>query len=160
MGRRSRRPDRSKLEGMPTEAIFFHVSNEAQLTLVIQTLYSPVIWLIKLPLFLMFLQIFGALRWLRILTWLGIAITGLFYLSTMVSFPALCTPTTGNTKLDWLEGSRNPRCSNATLGLVQAGANIVSDFYILILPMPAVWSLQVSTRRKIGISAVVLTGLA
>ena len=45
---------------------------------------------------------------------------------------------------------------NIALGVV----NIISDFFILIVPLPAVWSLQLPIKKKVGISAIILTGLA
>ena len=37
--------------------------------------------------------------------------------------------------------------------------NVISDFSILILPMVAIWNLQMQNARKIGVAAVFATGL-
>ncbi|MCJ1346583.1 hypothetical protein MMC31_004801, partial [Peltigera leucophlebia] len=42
---------------------------------------------------------------------------------------------------------------------VQGIFNIVSDFYVLVLPLPVVWKLQLPLRKKIAVSAVFMTGL-
>ena len=38
-------------------------------------------------------------------------------------------------------------------------SNVITDFAILILPMPSVWELQISFKRKILITAIFATGL-
>ena len=45
--------------------------------------------------------------------------------------------------------------ANKTLGVV----NFVSDVYILFVPLTAVAKLQLSTKRKIGIIMVFMTGI-
>ena len=51
-------------------------------------------------------------------------------------------------------------CHDSHIELVVTAAfNAVNDLVILILPISSVWRLQMSTQRKIGISAVFATGL-
>ena len=40
-----------------------------------------------------------------------------------------------------------------------AGFNVISDTIILILPLSRIWRLQMSTRKKIGVSLIFSTGL-
>ena len=42
---------------------------------------------------------------------------------------------------------------------VNAVFTVISDFAILILPMPSVWKLQVSLKKKILITAIFAAGL-
>ena len=42
--------------------------------------------------------------------------------------------------------------------VIFGAASVVSDLYLVILPLPAVWSLQLPFRKKIGVSAMFLTG--
>ena len=37
--------------------------------------------------------------------------------------------------------------------------NVISDVYILVLPIPSIWRLQVVPKKKIGISVVVAAGV-
>ncbi len=46
-----------------------------------------------------------------------------------------------------------------TLAVVQGAVNVWSDLYILRLPIPGVWQLQLPLGKKIGVSAMFLTGL-
>ncbi|MCJ1251289.1 hypothetical protein MMC30_008521 [Trapelia coarctata] len=138
----------------------YPINKYLQLTLVNEVVYGPFIFFIKLTLFLLLLEIFGRLRWLKWLVWIGICVTALFYLATMVVYIVLCAPHGGQSQLDFLAAISSPQCESQSLSVVTGGFNIVSDLYILLTPFPAVWSLQMPRRRKIGISAIFLTGIA
>ena len=43
--------------------------------------------------------------------------------------------------------------------IVAAIINVVSDLTILMLPMASVWSLQMGTKQKVGVSAVFAAGI-
>ena len=91
----------------------------------------------------------------------GITFTVLFYFSAMISELAMCTPPKDATQLEYLAAISSERCTshnkmfNVPLGTV----NVVSDLYILLLPLQAVWSLQLPTKKKFGVSAVLMTGV-
>ena len=130
-----------------------------QLTLIIQSGYGPCIWFIKLSLFVLYLEVFGVLRWLRIMSFVGMLITGLFYFATMVSFIIMCSPKNGHSQFAYLTALASPECAKSEpLSITIGAVNVVSDMYLVILPLPAVWSLQLPLRRKIGVSAMFLTG--
>ncbi|KAL8670251.1 MAG: hypothetical protein Q9168_005203 [Polycauliona sp. 1 TL-2023] len=99
-------------------------------------IYGPVIFLVKLALFLLYLHLFGRLRWLKWLVWSGIAITGLFYIPGIFIAFILCAPRNGET---WLERSMTAKCRNGLqdYGVAQGTVSVVSDFYLLIIPIPA-----------------------
>ena len=79
----------------------------------------------------------------------------------MVALLALCAPRDGFSQRAYLTAIASPRCSlNKPLNVALGVVNIFSDFFILILPLPAVWSLQLPVKKKVGISAIILTGLA
>ena len=55
---------------------------------------------------------------------------------------------------------KTARCQESILyGEVQGAFNLVSDFYVLVTPIPAVWALQMPMKKKIGIIAIFMTGL-
>lgn len=119
-------------------------------------IYGPVIFFVKLALFFLFLHLFGRLRWMRYLVWFGITITGCFYISGIAVVFGLCAPRDGKT---WLEMSLTPQCRNLEgYGIAQGTMNLVSDFYLLIIPIPAVLSLQLPQKKKLGVIAIFMTG--
>ncbi|KAL6718612.1 hypothetical protein ACLMJK_002846 [Lecanora helva] len=44
------------------------------------------------------------------------------------------------------------------IGYVRGPFNVLSDLYLLILPLPAVWQLHLPFRARLGLAAVFLTG--
>lgn len=116
--------------------------------------------MIKLSLFLLFLEIFGSLRWLKLLTYAGILVTGIFYGSIMIALAVVCAPRHGHSKVDYFTAAKAPACvDNDYINVWPGVFNILSDFYLLILPLPAVWHLQLPIGKKVGITLMFLTGL-
>ena len=87
---------------------------------------------------------------------------GLFYLSIMIALIVLCAPRTGYGQADYLAAIAAASCSNGAqpISVVGGAGNIISDVFILILPLPAIWRLHLRTAKKIGITAIIMTGLA
>lgn len=137
--------------------IVFPFTNCLQLSVLYWTLYEPFIFVIKLSLFLLYLQIFDSLRWLKFLVWSGILVNGAFYFSAMIVILVACTPQRGS---NYLETFASPRCSKMMEMSLSIGIfSVISDVYLLIIPIPAVLPLQLPTRQKVGVLTVFLTGL-
>lgn len=50
-------------------------------------------------------------------------------------------------------------CINASLFFILGSApNVITDFVILVLPLPAVWRLQTTTMQKISLTGIFLLG--
>lgn len=45
-----------------------------------------------------------------------------------------------------------------TINVSQSAANLVSDFYLLVLPLPRLWGLKLEVKRKVGLCAVFAAG--
>ena len=130
-----------------------------RLSMLHQAIYGPLIWLVNLSLSLLYIEMFGRLKWLRIGAYTGVLISGIFYFSSVAIFLASCSPRTGQSQKEFLLAWSSPQCHRIAPFLVSIGAvNIASDLYLIILPLPAVWQLQMPKRKKVGISVVFLTG--
>ncbi|KAI4115016.1 MAG: hypothetical protein LQ338_007924 [Usnochroma carphineum] len=127
------------------------------LVLIIEALWGPTIWLIKLSVFLMYLSLFDVLTWFKRLIWAGIAVSGLLYFSTTVAKLALCAPRGSET---YIMAFSTPHCdSTKKLGVASGIFNIISDVYLLVLPVPVVWGLRITNKRKkFGVLAGFMTG--
>lgn len=56
----------------------------------------------------------------------------------------------------WIDG----KCINAKLrDVINAIFNLAMDIFMLILPQRMIWSLQISTHRRVGISIIFSVGL-
>lgn len=79
-----------------------------------------------------------------------------FYGVTTIVFGVLCGPRGGE---GWLQSAQTARCrSSVNMDYAQGIFGVISDFYILILPMPNVFKLHLPFRKKIGIAAIFMTG--
>ena len=105
----------------------------------------------------MYLHIFKILRWFRICSYMGGAITTAFYISTTVAPLILGTPRHGETWTD-LPFAKDTTIS-ITVPVVTSSFGVVIDLFILLLPIIAVMPLQLPMRRKIGVVCVFMTGL-
>ena len=114
----------------------------------------------KLSLFVLYVQIFGPLQWLRYLAWAGAIFTGLFYFIVMAIELAVCIPGNGHSSLAYLAALDAPKCVSTRRPIVigLGVVSVLSDLYLIILPLPAVWSLQLPLRRKLAVSAMFFTG--
>lgn len=104
----------------------------------------------------MILRIFSILRWLRILVYVGAIFNVLFYFSGSIALIVLASPRHGQNYLAVLAGPAGPHFK--TLIIVQGVANVVSDFYLLVVPLPAVWDLKLPLKKRLGILAIFGTG--
>ncbi|MCJ1366546.1 hypothetical protein MMC16_005675 [Acarospora aff. strigata] len=119
-------------------------------------IYPPTAFFAKLSLFLLYLHIFSPNRPTRYMIYSGIAITFGLYTATFAYNVYLCVPRPGQ---GWLVAVSSPRCNKAyILSYIQGPFGIVSDFYLLLLPVPVVWQLHLPAKRKIGVCAIFATG--
>ncbi len=112
-----------------------------QISSIITDIEEPCIFFTKLTLLLLYHRIFYPDKKTRYAIWLGVVVTFLAYLIIMILYISVSDL---NTKT----------LLNRAVGVM----NVVSDFYILTIPIVAVSRLQMSRSRKLGVIAVFLTG--
>lgn len=118
--------------------------------------YPPAICMAKLSLFLLYLRLFSVDHTTRRLIYLGIATTCLFYFASILVGIIACIPWKGETRLAALA---SPRCARAKfLGYVSSFFNVVSDLYLLVIPMNIVRKLQMPGRKKLGLIVLFMFG--
>lgn len=113
--------------------------------------------LVKLTFFLLYLQIFQPLRWLRVSTYIGASALCAFYgACTIVQF-VFATPRPDET---WESHLLSPdELKSSILSVPLSAVGLVFDIVILALPIAVVMRLQLPTRRKLGIALIFATGL-
>lgn len=79
----------------------------------------------------------------------------------MIAQLVACAPRNDATQLEYLFAISSATCAgrNKVVNVMLGTVNIVSDLYILLLPLPAIWSLQLPTKKKLGVSAIFTTGI-
>ena len=119
---------------------------------------GTVSWLFsKLSILLLLFRLFSPNKLTRNLLFLGIGWALAITVITLVLAGAMCAPRQG-------ESFDNPalssRCSHQKpWPTVHSVLILILDFYILYLPIPRIWRLQLSLKRKIGVLSIFMTGI-
>ncbi len=135
----------------------------ANLELFQQTLFSlnlligPSMFFAKASLLLLYIRIFGPKKSTRYAAYFGLAFSFCLYLATVFVIVHYCAPAAGK---PWNLTDSAIKCDKAIVyGVVQGSITVVLDLYIFILPIPVVWGLQMSSRKRIAVLAVFFTGI-
>lgn len=111
-------------------------------------------FMIKLSLMLLYLEIFHPNKFTRMMIYAGIGFLATYYTAALVATSVLCMPRPGD------GGRLYGDCS--TKGVVQttvsSGFNIATDLYILAIPITMVWKLKLSGKKRLGVTLIFLTG--
>lgn len=107
----------------------------------------------KVSFFLMYLDVFRPMRWMRIHSSIGAIITTGFYIGIIIFNLVVTTPSHGES---WAEVSTKQ--NSLVLAVPQAAVGLAIDLYILILPMIAISKLQLNPRRKLGVNLIFMSG--
>ncbi|RYP52218.1 hypothetical protein DL768_002537 [Monosporascus sp. mg162] len=103
------------------------------------------------------LRVFSSVRKFRFAVYFFEAATVTYLVACTIAWLATCRPF----RFNWELGPDVPQhCGNLALKfLLSAIFNLVLDVCILILPMPMLWTLRMSTRKKVAISFVFGLGI-
>ena len=135
--------------------------NAPQSSLAAVNLYAASAFFVKLSLFILYLRIFKPNRGTRWLIYGGITVCGLFYSASIISNCALCLPRPGQPDdlPTWASHFQGCNIQAEQLALVQGVFGTLSDIYLLVIPIKSVFQLQLPTGRKLGVSAIFMTGI-
>ena len=117
-----------------------------------------ILWALTLPtikfsILLLYRRTFPIQAFVR-LTWVVGAIILSWEVATVVAEIFTCTPVQASWKPDLAE-----HCINAkSFYLGNTVSNLLTDVIVMCLPMPIIWGLHMSTKRKASVSAVFLLG--
>ena len=117
---------------------------------------TPALGLIKLSLFIQYYLLFRPLRWMRLSIWLGVSIAAVFYVAVTITAFVMSSSWPGESFLDLITSWHYDRFSRFSVAIGVVG--VLVDWYLLILPIPAVLSLQTSTMEKLGLLIIFMTG--
>ena len=118
-------------------------------------IYPIVIFCRQLTILLLYHRLFGVYRTIRYLIYSGIVFCALFYLTytgTAIATPFLCSHPT--------DIARYSLCRDQVVLTITCGVvNVLTDFYLLALPIAPLMRLKLQHRKKLGLFAIFLTGL-
>lgn len=115
----------------------------------------PTYLFVKVSILLLYYRLFSIDRNVRYLIWAGIILQVIGYSAftgCAIGLEVICT--------DAAIAETNAFCVNSyKVTYTQSLFSVVTDFYVLLLPVGVVLKLQLSPRRKIGVIMVFMTGL-
>jgi ADP-dependent phosphofructokinase/glucokinase len=118
-------------------------------------LYIVAICFAKLSVLLLYLRFFQVIDFTRHLIWFGLFFTILSSLGFMGNEIAQAINCMG------IEALTNKFCQAVNkVVVIQAAANVITDFYILVIPLQQVYKLNMDVRKKLGVAAVFGVGFA
>ena len=119
--------------------------------------YGFAMFLAKLSLFLLYLRIFYVVKNMKVMVYCGIIFSFGLYSTNIVLTAVLCAPRVGES---WVGSATFKRCTKMLpWSPVQGALNLCLDLYLLALPLPSLWKLNMRRARKIGVMAIFMTGM-
>ncbi|KAI1816759.1 hypothetical protein GGS20DRAFT_536100 [Poronia punctata] len=114
--------------------------------------------MIKVAFLVFYLRLFGLVTYVRWMIWVGMAVIVAFAVVFCIVYLSACLPRSSEA---WESPSVGVRCEHIVVDLITVGAwiRVVTDFYILFIPLHQLPRLELSGKRKIGMALVFLTGL-
>ncbi|KAH8161443.1 hypothetical protein CIB48_g6802 [Xylaria polymorpha] len=112
----------------------------------------------KVGFLVFYLRLFRPVTYVRYLIWAGMAVIITFAIVFFIIDLVVCVPRSGET---WLNPAVSHRCNNISVPLVTVGAyfKVITDFYILFIPLHQLPRLRLSKKRKVGFVLIFMTGL-
>ncbi|MCJ1372829.1 hypothetical protein MMC20_004054 [Loxospora ochrophaea] len=116
-------------------------------------IYNLSLTLTKVSILLQYLRVFPT-DGIRRASWIGLAFISIYGLWSFFGAVFMCWPI----NFFW-DKAVHGRCLNEmAFWFSNAGLNILSDIFVLVLPMPVLNSLKLPTRQKIGLMLVFAVG--
>lgn len=128
-----------------------------QFLLVYTLLYGPTMFFIKASVLLLYRKVFSPNRRMRFFVYTGIGYLLITNGTTTILFGALCAPRNGES---YLISYTSPQCVKNVdnLSTAIAACNLIADIYLLVLPLPIIWKLQMSAKKKYALIGLFMTG--
>ncbi|KAG6356840.1 hypothetical protein INS49_014714 [Diaporthe citri] len=131
------------------------------LSLLVQIFMPLSICFVKISVLILYWQVFYVLKWMRIACITGMTCIIAFQFSLSVAFSAMCAPSTGSSHIDFLTAFMSDTCMHTrALVVLQGVGSVVTDMFLVIIPLPAVLGLQMPLKRKIAVASMFLVGLS
>ncbi|KAL4964563.1 uncharacterized protein BDV14DRAFT_209315 [Aspergillus stella-maris] len=118
-------------------------------------IYVPMVFVIKLALLAVMLRIFAPDRQKVIVIYISIIILLLYYIPALFIKIFFCKPISAY----WTGTENGGTCIDQRKVIIADSAiSIASDFWILILPVPMLWSLKMSVTKKLRVVGILGAG--
>jgi len=112
-------------------------------------------WATKAAILALYTRIFGSVRWMRLSSYLLIVLLFLFYGSNIAIAAIYCLPRNG---APW-DATAFARCGSPVISAIVIGVfAVIADLALFVLPLPIIFGLRLSPKKKMGITLIFLVG--
>lgn len=124
-------------------------------------MYAAAAFFVKLSLFLLYLRLFNVKKKTRWAVHIGIVLCLIMYAASIIANTVLMVPRPGQpqTTAGYLARLSNIGNKLNYVAVVQGAFGTASDIYLLVIPIQTVMRLQLSWKRKLGVSTIFMTGI-
>lgn len=112
--------------------------------------------LVKLTIWLTYIEIFASMRWVRISCYIGAAITSLWYFPVAIATLVWTTPPHGENFVYSIVSDGIFTTRKLTIPIAAVGLAI--DVFLFVIPLLAVSKLHMATKKKLGVGLIFATG--
>ncbi|TGO17536.1 hypothetical protein BPAE_0423g00020 [Botrytis paeoniae] len=124
---------------------------------IIPTWNTPLAFgLVKLTIWLTYIEIFTSMRWVRICCYIGAAITFLWYFPVVIATLVWTTPPRGENFVYSLISDGIFTTQKLTIPIAAVG--LALDVFLFVIPLLAVSKLHMATKKKLGVGLIFATG--
>lgn len=120
--------------------------------------YTACLPLLKISILLEWLGMFvprGRRNWFFWAAWFMIGLQIAFGVAIVIALNLACIPTKKKWEF-WVPG----KCINAhNIEVVSASFQLGSDLFVLLVPQKIIWDLQMSWRKRLGVSVIFSLGI-
>ena len=128
-------------------------------TIYVSEIYYPIVMtIIKTSILLFYLRLFGARKWFRRLLYITQALILGWCIATTAAAIFRCKPI----RYGLLPVTEDviAHCDNLNLYLlVTSVINVIFEFWILLMPLSVVWTLQLPNKQKVAVSCIFMLGV-
>lgn len=121
-------------------------------------LYGCTIFLAKMTILLLYFEIFKINTPTKIMIYIAMFISVGQFLANTIGQSVLCVPKPGES-FELKGASKGCKETADLLGVGLSAVSVATDLFILVIPIPCLWRLQLARWRKIGITVIFVTGI-
>ncbi|KAL4922632.1 hypothetical protein BDW62DRAFT_196636 [Aspergillus aurantiobrunneus] len=129
----------------------------AKMVFILQVVYAIGLSLVKTSLMVLYYHLFGIRKSFRIAIYVVGTIVWLWAFCNILESMLVCRPISAN----WDPAAApSTTCGNRKATFIVSGFwNMITDFMVMLLPVPYIWGLQLPLGRKIGLIVTFCLGL-
>jgi hypothetical protein len=125
-----------------------------QIGYVIEVFYGPAAFLTKLAILLLVMRVFHIKKTFVTSAKILISILTLYYVAITLVKIFICSPV----EKFWNHAAPGTCLNSNIIFISDCVVALITDFIILVAPMPVIWSLQMNIKQKLGSSFALAVG--